>query len=172
MAHLAQFFIKDWYGDVLFTAPAVASQVAKPLLRTMLEELRCDGRKFTFLCGHESNIGSVLAALDAEDYSLPKTIEKKTPIGCKLVIEKWENAEGQLFAGVADDVHHDVVGIISGVVLRRGESHAMALLVEGRDECLLVGADALLGHSTSHQWHIAWIDDICDSPVGTVAADT
>ena len=92
--------IKDWYGDVLFTAPAVALQVANPLLRTMLEELQNDQRKFTFLCGHDSNIGSVLAALDVEDYSLPLTIEKKTPIGCKLVIEKWEDAEGQLFASL------------------------------------------------------------------------
>lgn len=90
--------IKDWYGDVLFTAPIVARQVARPLLRTMLEELQTEGRKFTFLCGHDSNIGSVLAALEAEDHSLPNTIEKKTPIGSKLVIEKWENAEGQLFA--------------------------------------------------------------------------
>ena len=89
--------IKDWYGDVLFTAPAVARQVARPLLRTMLEELRNAERKFTFLCGHDSNIGSVLAALDAEDYSLPNTVEKKTPIGCKLVIEKWENVDGQIF---------------------------------------------------------------------------
>ena len=93
--------IKDWYGDVLFTAPVVACQVANPLLRTMLEELQCEGRKFTFLCGHDSNIGSVLAALDAEDYSLPQTIEKKTPIGCKLVIEKWEDAEGQVFAALS-----------------------------------------------------------------------
>ena len=86
--------IKDWYGDVLFTAPVVARQVASPLLRTILEELRNDKRKFTFLCGHDSNIGSVLAALDAEDYSLPGTIEKKTPIGCKLVIERWEDSKG------------------------------------------------------------------------------
>lgn len=93
--------IKDWYVDVLFTAPAVACQVANPLLRTMLEELQCDGRKFTFLCGHDSNLVSVLAALDAEDYSLPQTIEKKTPIGCKLVIEKWEDTEGQVFAALS-----------------------------------------------------------------------
>ena len=90
--------IKDWYGDVLFTAPVVARQVARPLLRTMLEELQNDTRKFAFLCGHDSNIGSVLASLDAEDYSLPYTVEKKTPIGCKLVIEKWEDAEGKPFA--------------------------------------------------------------------------
>ena len=92
--------IKDWYGDVLFTAPVVARQVARPLLRTMLEELRHDGRKFTFLCGHDSNIGSVLAALEAEDYSLPNTIEKKTPIGCKLVIEKWQDKEGKTYAAL------------------------------------------------------------------------
>jgi len=93
--------IKDWYGDVLFTAPAVALQVANPLLRTMLEELQNQDRKFTFLCGHDSNIGSVLAALDAEDYSLPQTIERKTPIGCKLVLEKWENTEGELFVSLS-----------------------------------------------------------------------
>ena len=92
--------IKDWYGDVLFTAPVVARQVARPLLRTMLEELQNDGRKFTFLCGHDSNIGSVLAALETEDYSLPQTIEKKTPIGCKLVIEKWVDDEGKAFAAL------------------------------------------------------------------------
>ena len=92
--------IKDWYGDVLFTAPVVARQVARPLLRTMLEELQNDERRFTFLCGHDSNIGSVLAALEAEDYSLPNTIEKKTPIGCKLVIGKWEDTEGKPFASL------------------------------------------------------------------------
>ena len=90
--------IKDWYGDVLFTAPVVARQVARPLLRTLLEELQVEGRKFTFLCGHDSNISSVLAALEADDYSLPNTLEKKTPIGCKLVIEKWEDPEGQVYA--------------------------------------------------------------------------
>ena len=92
--------IKDWYGDVLFTAPVVARQVARPLLRTMLEELQNGGRKFTFLCGHDSNIGSVLAALETEEYSLPQTIEKKTPIGCKLVIEKWVDDEGKAFAAL------------------------------------------------------------------------
>ena len=92
--------IKDWYGDVLFTAPVVARQVARPLLRTMFEELQREDRKFTFLCGHDSNIASVLASLDVEDYSLPETIEKKTPIGCKLVIERWEDVEGKPFVAL------------------------------------------------------------------------
>ena len=93
--------IKDWYSDVLFTSPAVACQVARPLLRAMLEKLQNETRKFTFLCGHDSNINSVLTALEVEDYSLPQTIEKKTPIGCKLVIERWENAEGQSFVSLS-----------------------------------------------------------------------
>lgn len=92
--------IKDWYGDVLFTAPVVANQVAAPLLKTIAEELQTEGRKFAFLCGHDSNIGSVLAAIEAEDYSLPQTIEKKTPIGSKLVIEKWQDTEGQYFVSI------------------------------------------------------------------------
>jgi len=92
--------IKDWYCDVLYTVPVVAREVARPLLRTMLEELQTEGRQFTFLCGHDSNISSVLAALHAEDYCLPSTIEKKTPIGCKLVIEKWEDDEGKSYAAL------------------------------------------------------------------------
>lgn len=92
--------IKDWYGDVLFTTPVVAHQVARPLLQTIHDELTMEGRKFSFLCGHDSNIGSVLAALDAEDYSLPQSIEKKTPIGAKLVVEKWEDSDGRLFVSM------------------------------------------------------------------------
>ena len=90
--------IKDWYGDVLFTAPSVAVNVAHPLLQTMLSELRTQGRKISFLCGHDSNIASVLAALRAEEYSLPGAIEKKTPIGSKLVIGKWRGKDGGLYA--------------------------------------------------------------------------
>ena len=89
--------IKDVYGDVLFTAPLIAPNVAHPLLQEMQSELTAKGRKFTFLCGHDSNIGSVLAALDAEEYSLPYTIEKKTPIGCKLVLCRWRSTDGKTF---------------------------------------------------------------------------
>lgn len=90
--------VKDWYGDVLFTAPSVAVNVAHPLLETMLSEMRTQGRKFSFLCGHDSNIASVLAALQAEEYDLPNSIEKKTPIGSKLMIGKWKGRDGKVYA--------------------------------------------------------------------------
>ena len=92
--------IKDVYGDLLFTSPAVAANVAFPLLRYLRDELTTPGRKFSFLCGHDSNIGSVTAALGVSEYSLPWTIEKKTPIGSKLVFEKWERDDGKMFARV------------------------------------------------------------------------
>lgn len=92
--------VKDWYGDVLFTAPAVAVNVAHPLLVTMLSEMREEGRKFSFLCGHDSNIASVLAALDVEEYSLPDAIEKKTPIGSKLMVTLWDGKDGERYAGL------------------------------------------------------------------------
>ncbi len=92
--------IKDLYGDVLFTAPDIAVNVANPLIKEILSEMETPGREFTFLCGHDSNIGSVLAALGAEDYELPDTIEKKTPIGCKLTFSKWVNPAGEEFWSV------------------------------------------------------------------------
>ena len=92
--------IKDVYGDVLFTAPIVAVNVAHPLLQYMYDELNTDSRKFTFLCGHDSNIASVDAALGVEEYSLPNSIEKKTPIGSKLVFEKWVDNAGKTYVAV------------------------------------------------------------------------
>src|SRR5699024_5329163 len=45
--------IKDVYGDDLFTAPSVATNVANPLLKEIKNELANDSRKFNFLCGHD-----------------------------------------------------------------------------------------------------------------------
>lgn len=93
--------IKDVYTDVLFTAPSVAAVAAHPLLQEMQQELSRQDRQFAFLCGHDSNVASVLSALQAEPYELPQAIEKKTPIGVKLVIEKWLGQDGQEYASLS-----------------------------------------------------------------------
>ncbi|MDU8924126.1 histidine-type phosphatase [Pasteurellaceae bacterium LIM206] len=93
--------VKDVYGDILFTAPSIAVNVAHPLINYMKDELNAKDRKFTYLVGHDSNIGSVTKALGVEDYSLPNTIEKKTPIGSKLVFEKWEDKK----------THNEYIGV-------------------------------------------------------------
>ena len=92
--------VKDWYQDVLFAAPSVAANVAHPMLQELLAELRTPGRKFAFLCGHDSNIGSVLAALGAEPYSAVNAIETKTPIGGKILFQKFRGRDGKAYADI------------------------------------------------------------------------
>lgn len=83
--------IVDTYSDVLFTTKAISTNVAHPLLKEIKNELDNDDRKFSFLCGHDSNIASVTAALGVNDYKLDNAITKKAPIGSKLVFEIWHN---------------------------------------------------------------------------------
>ena len=92
--------IKDVYGDVLFTTPLVSVVVAHPLLVELEKEMKAEGRVFSFLCGHDSNVGSVLAALGAKEYEVEDSIEKKTPIGCKLVFSQWRSEDGSLYWSV------------------------------------------------------------------------
>ncbi len=92
--------IVDTYTGTLFEAPLVSVNVAHPLLQEIRSELTADGRKFSFLCGHDSNVASVLSALGAEEYTLPDTVEPKTPIGVKLVFEEWSAEDGESYARV------------------------------------------------------------------------
>ena len=92
--------VKDWYQDLLFATPSVAVNVAYPMLWELLHELQNSWRKFSFLCGHDSNIGSVLAALGVEPYSAPGAIETKTPIGGKILFQKFRGQDGRLYADI------------------------------------------------------------------------
>lgn len=131
--------IKDVYGDVLFTAPLVATNVAHPLLKEIHSELQNKNRKFTFLCGHDSNIGSVLASLSVEDYMLPESIERATPIGCKIVIGKWKNAAGEEFISV--NLVYQTVDQLRGVTVL-GDDNPPGI-VNLRFEGLTPNADGL-----------------------------
>ena len=92
--------IVDAYVEVLYEAPLVCVNVAHPLLQELRDELTADGRKCSFRCGHDSNIASVMSALDVEEYALPDTVEPKTPIGVKLVFETWSGEDGESYANV------------------------------------------------------------------------
>ena len=76
--------------------------------------------KDTFLCGHDSNVGSVLAALGAEDYALPGAIEK-TPIGCKLVFCRWRGPDGSSYCTV--DMVYETVDQLRATPLLDLEQH-------------------------------------------------
>ena len=43
-----------------FAAPLLAPNLANPMLQELFWEMNAQGRQFSFLCGHDSTIASVL----------------------------------------------------------------------------------------------------------------
>ena len=90
--------VKEVYDGLLFTTHSAAVNLAYPLVSRIREELANASRKFTFLCGHDSNLASISAALHL---NLPETehaLEVRTPIGSKLVFEKWSDGSKEYVA--------------------------------------------------------------------------
>ena len=88
--------LKNGYQDSLFTSTAVAQNVAKPLVKYIDNALVGEGAskaKVTLLVGHDSNIASLLTALDFKPYQLPGQYER-TPIGGKLLFQRWHDSAG------------------------------------------------------------------------------
>lgn len=90
--------VKEVADGMLFTAHRAAVNLAYPLVSRIYEELHKEGRKFMFLCGHDSNLASISAAMR---FNLPETqnaFELHTPIGSKLVFEKWTDGTEEYVA--------------------------------------------------------------------------
>lgn len=83
--------ISDVYEQLLFAMPLVCINAANPMLKELKKELDNSAHKFSYLCGHDSNILSVISSLDFKDFTLPNSLRKTTPIGGKLLIEKWKD---------------------------------------------------------------------------------
>lgn len=83
--------IKDQYDAILFSAPIIAVNISHCMLENVYSEMKCSWHRFSFLCSHDSMIHALLSALRVEDYKLENTIEGKTPIGVKFLLEKWVN---------------------------------------------------------------------------------
>ncbi len=92
--------VKDMGIISYFYLPTMAKHLARPLLSVMRDELAEEERIFTFLCGHDVNLATVLPALGVEEYTLHDSIEEKTPIGSKLVIEKRIGEGGEAYASL------------------------------------------------------------------------
>jgi glucose-1-phosphatase len=106
--------VKEVYDALLFTTHSAAVNLAYPLISRIREELNTVGRKFTFLCGHDSNLASIGAALRFIYPHTEGALELHTPIGSKLVFEKWTD-------GVDDYV------AINLVYARYSQMHARTL---------------------------------------------
>ena len=90
--------VKEVYDALLFTTHSAAVNLAYPLVSRIREELHRDGRKFTFLCGHDSNLASISAALRLNLPETENAFEVRTPIGSKLVFEKWSDGSNDYVA--------------------------------------------------------------------------
>ena len=87
--------LKNGYRDSLFTSPEVARNVAKPLVSYIDKALvtdRTSAPKITVLVGHDSNIASLLTALDFKPYQLHDQ-NGRTPIGGKIVFQRWHDSK-------------------------------------------------------------------------------
>lgn len=92
--------INTTYQALRYGAPLIGINTAHPMLMEILDEMQNPDRKFSFLCGHDANVATVLSALGVTDYRLPGTVESRTPIGCKLLFETWQGADGEEYARV------------------------------------------------------------------------
>ena len=86
--------VKQVYDALLFTTHSAAVNLAYPLVSRIRQELSRTDRKFMFLCGHDSNLASIGAALRLVYPETQNALEIHTPIGSKLVFEKWSDGSG------------------------------------------------------------------------------
>ena len=90
--------VKEVYDGLLFTTHAAAVNLAHPLVSRIREELNRSDRKFMFLCGHDANLASIGAALRFNYPETENALELHTPIGSKLVFEKWSDGSEDFVA--------------------------------------------------------------------------
>ncbi len=90
--------VKEVYDGLLFTTHSAAVNLAYPLVSRIREELNNSSRKFTFLCGHDSNLASIGSALKMKYPETKEAAEMHTPIGSKLVFEKWSDGSQEYVA--------------------------------------------------------------------------
>ena len=129
--------IKAVYDGLLFTVHSAAVNLAYPLVSRIYEELHHEGRKFMFLCGHDSNLASIGAALRLVYPETEQAMEIRTPIGTKLVFEKWSErqpeGEGTSEIGteeyVAINLVYQTVDQLQGRTLLSVEAPPMVLPV-------------------------------------------
>ncbi|MCQ2153851.1 MAG: glucose-1-phosphatase [Bacteroidales bacterium] len=87
--------IKTVYDEVLFANHTTAVLVSKPLVEKLKDELSNPKRKFTFLCGHDSNIASITTALGMKLPETVNAIEHTSPIGSKIVFRKYRKGDAE-----------------------------------------------------------------------------
>lgn len=127
--------IKNGYQETLFTTPAVARDVAGPMLAYIAGALvKPEPDKavpVTVLFGHDSNVASVLAALEAEPYGLPGQ-DEKTPIGGVIQFQRWRDTKANRELFRLDYVYQTKAQLRQGTKLTpKNPPHRVTLKLKG-----------------------------------------
>ncbi len=118
--------VKEVYDGLLFTTHSAAVNLAYPLVSRIREELNRSDRKFMFLCGHDSNLASIGAAIGLQFPETKNALELHTPIGSKLVFEKWSDGADEY---VAVNLVYQSIGQLQGRTLLSPAAPPMVLPV-------------------------------------------
>ena len=118
--------VKEVYDALLFTTHRAAVNLSYPLVSRIREELNRSDRKFMFLCGHDSNLASISAALGLQIPETENALELHTPIGSKLVFEKWSDGSDEY---VAVNLVYQSIGQLQGRTLLSPAAPPMILPV-------------------------------------------
>jgi glucose-1-phosphatase len=161
--------VKEVYDELLFATHSAAVNLAYPLVSRIREELNKSDRKFMFLCGHDSNLASIGAALKFQFPETKNALELHTPIGSKLVFEKWSDGKEEY---VAVNLVYQTVGQLQGCTLLSLDVPPMVLpiTVEG----LTANADGLFrltdldAHMAQAMAEYEAIEDVPDA-VGAIS---
>ncbi len=91
----------QYFGiSLYYELPSLSWEMARPLLAEVSKELAAVPRKFTFLCGHDTNLATVLTALGVERYHVPQSLESLVPVGSMVVLKKIIGDDGLEYADI------------------------------------------------------------------------
>lgn len=91
--------IIDTFYDAINAPYELAINTAHPVLIYLRDELLNNVRKFSFTCGHDSNLVPITSALRIEPYKLENVVGSNTvPIGSKLVFCVYDGPDGKEYA--------------------------------------------------------------------------
>lgn len=83
------FEVDNTYQKVIKDNQTYGVDYCNLLFKEIMKDIQNPNRKVTFLCGHDSTLIPMLAALNVKDYTLQNTIDSLCPIGSKVVINKF-----------------------------------------------------------------------------------
>ncbi|CAH4036284.1 glucose-1-phosphatase-like [Pieris brassicae] len=115
------------YHNVTFNTTHVAKDIAKPLLKYLYNLFIQNYPTVTLLMGHDANINVLLNAMDFKPFIL-KNEFVPTPIGGKLVFQKWKDLNSKKFLLKINYVYQSIEQIRKGTVLSKNNPPMFQLL--------------------------------------------